>query len=281
MYKGTTGKVLNRGFQVLVFLVILVINLMPIYWSVITSIKTKRDIFAFPPKLWNFKLSFEHYQTIINDGYFRSILNSIFYCVVCVLVGLLLGYMAAYGLQRYRFKYKKLIFNLIVACVPLSIGSAALIIPNYVFMSQLGLINKWYTLVILFTTYNLPMAIWVLKSGVEGVPIEIEESAKIDGCKKAYIIWRMVFPLMKPSIASAAIFIFIGAWNEFILAAVMVDSPKLMPVQVAIYNYLGFFGQEWGPLTASASLAIIPALIIFTFLGKMLVSGLTQGSVKG
>jgi ABC-type glycerol-3-phosphate transport system permease component len=281
MYKIRPGKTLSKLFEVVLFLVILLINLVPIYWSFITSIKTKSDIFAFPPKLWNFKPSLEHYQTIISDGYLRSILNSIFYCALVVVIGLFLGYLAAYGLQRYNFKFKKLIFILIVSCVPLSIGSAALIIPNYVFMSQIGLINKWYTLVILFTAYNLPMAIWILKSGVEGVPIEIEEAAKIDGCGKQYIIWRMVFPLMLPSISSASLFLFIGSWNEFILAAIMVDSPGLKPVQLAIYNYLGFFGQEWGPLTASASLAIIPTLIIFTFLGKMLISGLTQGSVKG
>lgn len=281
MYEKNFREVLRKIFESVVFLIILVINLMPIYWSFITSIKTKRDIFAFPPKLLNFAPSFEHYKTIINDGFFRSILSSIFYCAASMVIGLFLGYLTAYGLQRYNFKFKKAIFILIVSCIPLSIGSAALIIPNYVFMSQIDLTNKWYTLVILFTVYNLPMAIWILKSGVEGVPLEIEEAANIDGCGKSFIIWRIVFPLILPSIASASLFIFIGAWNEFILAAVMVDSPGLKPVQLAIYNYLGFFGQEWGPLTASASLAIIPTLIIFSFLGKMLVSGLTQGSVKG
>ncbi len=281
MYKRNKAGIMNRIFEYIVFLALLVINVVPIFWSFITSIKSKREIFVYPPKLFNFLPTIEHYQTIIKDGYFRSMANSIIYCLLCVVIGLFLGYLAAYGLQRYHFKLKKLIFTMIVSCVPLSIGSAALLIPNYVFMSEIGLINKWYTLVILFTAYNLPMAIWILKSGVESVPVEIEEAAKIDGCSRRFIIWRIVFPLMLPSIASASLFIFIGAWNEFILAAVMVDSPKLMPVQVAIYNYLGFFGQEWGPLTASASLAIIPSLIIFTFLGKMLISGLTQGSVKG
>lgn len=281
MYKKDNWKIAGKTAELIIFLALLVINLIPIYWSFVTSLKSKREIFTFPPKLINFTPTIEHYKTIINDGYFRSIANSIFYCGICVIAGIFLGYLAAYGLQRYNFPAKKLIFIMIVSCIPLSIGSAALLIPNYVFMSQIGMINKWYTLVILFTVYNLPMAIWILRSGIENVPFEIEESAKIDGCSMNHIMWRIVFPLMLPSVASAAIFIFIGAWNEFILAAVMVNSPKLMPVQVAIYNYLGFFGQEWGPLTASASLAIIPTLLIFTMLGKMLISGLTQGSVKG
>lgn len=271
----------KRIMEIIIFASMLFINILPIYWAVVTSLKTKRDVFVYPPKLVGFEVSLEHYKTILDNGYLRSMLNSVLYCAASVVFGLFLGYLCAYALQRCQFKLKKAVFFLIVACIPLSIGSAALLIPNYVFMSQFGMTNKWYTLVLLFTAYNLPMAIWILRSGVETVPIEIEESAKIDGCGKAYILARIVFPLMMPSVASASLFIFIGAWNEFILAAVMMDSPQLMPVQVAIYNYLGFFGQEWGPLTAASSLAIVPTIIIFSFLGKMLVSGLTQGSVKG
>jgi ABC-type glycerol-3-phosphate transport system permease component len=218
---------------------------------------------------------------IIADGFLRSVLNSAFYCAVAMVLGVLVGFLAAYGLQRFNFMFKQPIFYSIVACIPLSIGSAALLIPNYVFMSRLGMIDKWYTLAILFTAYNLPMAVWILRSGVAGVPYEIEESAMIDGCSRPRTMFRMVFRLMLPSVASAALFIFIGAWNEFIVAAVMMNSKSLMPVQVAIYNYLGYFGQQWGPLTAAASLAVIPSLIIFTILGRALVSGLTQGAVKG
>lgn len=271
----------KKATEVSVLLLLLFANILPVYWAVITSLKSKRDIYVYPPQLFNFQPTLEHFQTIIQNGYLRTILNSVFYCLASVLLGLLLGYLCAYALQRHQFRFKKALFFLIVACIPLSIGSAALLIPNYVFMSMLGLTNKWYTLILLFIAYNLPMAIWILRSGVENIPMEIEESAMIDGCSKPYILFRIVFPLMLPSIASASLFIFIGAWNEFILAAVMMNSPDLMPVQVSIYSYLGFFGQEWGPLTASASFAIVPTLIIFAVFGKMLVSGLTQGSVKG
>lgn len=281
MHRKSAWKIAGRVVEILVFILMLFINILPIYWAVVTSLKQKREIFVYPPKLIGFDVSFEHYRTILSNGYLRTIGNSAFYCLASVLLGLFLGYLCAYALQRNQFKGKKFIFFLIITCIPLSIGSAALLIPNYVFMSGLGLTNKWYTMVLLFTAYNLPMAIWILRSGVESVPLEIEESARIDGCSKPYILARIVFPLMLPCVASASIFIFIGAWNEFILAAVMLSSPSLMPVQVSIYNYLGFFGQEWGPLTASAALAIIPSLLIFSFLGKMLVSGLTQGSVKG
>ena len=274
-------RTLSAGAQGLLFVAVLVISIVPVYWAVLTSLKAPNEIFRFPPALAGFEPTLQHYETILNDGFMDTIWNSMGYSAIAVVLGVLVGFLAAYGMQRFEFRFKRLVFFLVVACIPLSIGSAALLIPNYVFMSQLGLIDKWYTLAILFTAYNLPMAIWICRSGVESVPIEIEESAMIDGCSRGYIMFGIVFRLMLPSVASAALFIFIGAWNEFILAAVMVNSKALMPVQVAIYNYLGFFGQQWGPLTASASLAIVPTLIIFTLLGRMLVSGLTQGAVKG
>lgn len=272
---------LTRGVEGAVFVVMLVVSVAPIFWAALTSFKQANEIFRYPPTITGFDPTTEHYRVIVADGFLRAVLNSAFYCAVAMLLGVFVGFLAAYGLQRYDFLFKRTIFYAIVACIPLSIGSAALLIPNYVFMSELGMIDKWYTLAILFTAYNLPMAVWICRSGVASVPYEVEESAMIDGCSRPRIMFGMVFRLMLPSVASAALFIFIGAWNEFIVAAVMMNSKALMPVQVAIYNYLGYFGQQWGPLTAAASLAVIPSLIIFTILGRALVSGLTQGAVKG
>lgn len=168
-----------------------------------------------------------------------------------------------------------------IAGIPLSIGSAAMLIPNYLYMMELGLTNKWYTLILLYTAYNLPMAIWIMKGGIEAIPLEIEDAALIDGCSRAYIIGRLIPRLILPSIASSALFLFIGAWNEFITAAVMIDSPELRSIQLVIYYFRGFFGTDWGALMASAMIAVLPILVVFSFLGKLMVSGLTQGAVKG
>ena len=189
--------------------------------------------------------------------------------------------LAAYGLYRCRFRGRKLLFYIIVAGIPLATGSAALLIPNYIYFTNIGITDKIYTLPLLYAGYNLPMCIWILRGGLESIPIELEEAAAIDGCSRLYIIFRLVPRLNRPAMASAAIFIFIGAWNEFIVSSVMINSSALRPVQMAIYDYMGYFGIEWGPLTAAASFAIVPVLIIFTFLGKYLVSGMMQGSVKG
>lgn len=235
----------------------------------------------FPPKIAGFTTSIEHYKTVFNSGFLRNVENSILYSLGAIILCLLLALIAAYGFERHRFRYRKILFYMVVAGIPLAIGSAAMLIPNYVYMSKLGLTNHWYTLIILYAAYNLPMAIWIIRGGIEAIPVEIEEAAMIDGATRSYIIFNLTPLLCRPSIAAAALFIFIGSWNEFIVSAVMINASKLRPAQLAIYNYLGFYGQEWGPLSAASTIAVIPTLIVFTLLGKMLVSGLTQGSVKG
>lgn len=124
------------------------------------------------------------------------------------------------------------------------------------------------------------MACCVMVGALERIPIAIEEAAAIDGASKVYIIMRLIPRMSMPSIACSSLLTFIGAWNEYTVSSVLVTSSDLYPIQVSIYTYLGYFGREWGPLMASALLAVIPILIVFTFLGKMLISGLTAGAVK-
>lgn len=279
----TWGKGSNVLLQIVVWALIIVmflLNVVPILWSLRTSFMAPSEIFKFPPKWFDFTATLDHYKRIFEGGYLRTFANSLMYSAASIIVGLALGLTAAFGFDRFKFRFKKPMFYLIVFCIPLSIGSSALIIPNYMYISKLGLIDGWYTLPLLYIAYNLPMAIWIIKSGVEAIPVEVDEAAMIDGCSRIRYIFGIISVLCRPSLAAAALFIFLGAWNEFILSSIMVNSASLRPVQLAIYQYLGFFGQEWGPLTASASTAIIPAIIIFTFLGRMLVSGLTAGSVK-
>lgn len=267
--------------EILVFILLIVITLTPILWGISTSFKSEREVVAYPPKLFNFTPVMDNYTQIFAGGYLRTFINSIFYSLTSIVVGIFLGMLCAYGLHRYHFRMRKFLFWLVVAGIPLSSGSAALLIPNYIYFSMLNLTNKMYSLTLLYTAYNLPMAIWIMRGGLENIPIEIEEAAAIDGCSRKYILFNLIPSLNKPAIASAAIFIFIGAWNEFIVASVMINSPNLRPVQLSIYHYMGFFGLNWGPLTAAATFAIVPILIVFSILGRHLVSGIMQGSIKG
>lgn len=270
-----------RAIEAVVLVLIALISLTPIYWGIVTSVKPLNEINAFPPKLFGFTVTWTHYERIFASGYFRSVFNSIFYSVAAIFAGVTLGYLAAYGFSRREFRFKRICFYLVVIGIPLSTGSSVLLIPNYLLMMKLHLTNHWYTMPLLYTAYNLPLCIWLLIAGIKAVPVEIEEAAAIDGCSQLYIVARMIPPMIKPSCAAASLFIFIGAWNEYITTSVMVNGEQYKNIQMAIYEYLGVFGQEWGPLTAATTIAIIPILLVFTFLGRQLVAGLTAGAVKG
>ncbi len=273
-------KVTNKVFSLIGFVCIAIVNLVPFVWGLLTSLKPTREVAVYPPKAIGSEIVLEHYESVLKGSFSTALINSVIYSLVAIFLGILCAVLIAYALTRFKFRGKKFMFMLILFGIPLSMGSAAMVVPNYMMFSALKMTNKFYTLPLIYTAYNLPMAIWILIGGMQSIPYAIEEAAMIDGASRRYIIFRLIPRLCLPTIACAALMIFIGAWNEYQVSSVMVASQKLYPIQVSIYNYIGFFGQEWGPLTAAATLAVVPILIVFTFLGKYLVSGLTAGSVK-
>lgn len=267
-------------YEVVLFLFVVIVNLAPFIWGLLTSLKPVREVLSYPPKLFGSQVSTEHYEEVFRGTFFTGFRNSLIYSAIAIAIGLLFAMMAAYAMSRFRFRGKKMFFILILSGIPLSIGSAAMVVPNYTFFSSLGLTNQWYTLPIIYVAYNLPMAIWVIMGGLESVPVQIDEAAKIDGAGNWRILFGLVVPLSLPSLASAALFIFLGAWNEYVVSSVLVSSASLYPIQVSIYNYMGFYGIQWGPLCAAATTAVVPTLAVFAILGRMLISGLTAGAVK-
>ena len=273
-------KAVLKILEYLFALVFAIVNMIPVFWGIITSIKQTREISRIPPRIIGFDPDFMHYTTVLSDTFFRSIMNSFMYAFIAISIGIVFGYLAGYGFARKKFPFKRLAFFLVVVGIPLSGGSSVLLIPNYLYLLQLKMTNQWYTLPLIYSAYHLPISIWIFISGIKAVPFELEEAARIDGVSQGYIITRLIPPLIKPSAAAASLFIFIGSWNDYITASVMV-SGKMKAIQQSIYDYMGFFGLEWGPLTAASTLAVIPILIVFTVAGKQLVSGLTAGAVKG
>ena len=242
-------------YEVVLFIIAAAINLLPFVWGALTSLKPVREVLAYPPKLFGSEISLEHYIEVFKGTFGTGVRNSLIYSGIAIIVGLFLSLMAG---------------------IPLSIGSAAMVVPNYTFFSSIGMTNQWYTLPIIYIAYNLPMSIWIMMGGMDSVPVEIDEAAKIDGAGKWYILFRVILPLLLPSLACSALFIFLGVWNEFVVSSVLVSSAELYPIQVSIYNYMGFYGIQWGPLCAAATAAVIPTLVMFAFLGRLLISGLTN-----
>ena len=263
------------------FAVLCVLNLVPVIWGILTSLKSEPDLFRYPPTIFDFTPTLENYERVIASGFLGNMQVTVLYAVGTVLATLALALPAAYAFDRFEFPFRRTLLLLVVASIPLSLGAAALLIPNYIYFTRLGLTNAWYTLPLIYTANQLPMAIWIIKGNLETIPRELDEAALIDGSGHLGILWRIMLPLSRPALGAAGVLAFVGAWNEFVSSSVMVDNPALRPVQPAIYNFIGYFGREWGPLTAAAMLGIIPILIIFVVLGRQIVSGLTNGSVKG
>jgi len=265
----------------LFFCGLIILSLMPIFWGMLASFRTETALLAYPPTISNFDPTLENYRRIVDGGILVGVRNSLLYAAASVVLGLILGSIAAFGFDRFQFAGKHGLFLIVVASIPLAIGSAALIVPTFLFFTALGFTNQWYTLPIIYGVHSLPMVIWILKGSLEGIPRELDEAAYVDGASSMTVFFQIILPLCKPALAAAGLFLFLHAWNEFLAGSVMVDPKDLKPIQVLIYQYMGFFGREWGAITAASTLAILPVILIYMFFGRMLVSGLTRGSVKG
>ncbi|RYE34777.1 MAG: carbohydrate ABC transporter permease [Hyphomicrobiales bacterium] len=275
---------IDRLWALLVLLpvaALMLVNLLPLVWGVLTSIKPEAVIFATPPQFAGFTPTNAHYERVFAAGFVQSFTISLAYSGAAVALALTLALPAAYAFDRFEFPFRQSLFLLIVASIPLSLGAAALLIPNYVYFVRLGLVNTPFALPLIYAAHQLPMAIWVVKGTIEGIPRELDEAAVIDGASRFGILHHVMLPLARPALGAAGTLAFVGSWNEFVAGSVMVDAPWLRPIQPLIYGFIGFFGREWGPLTAAATLAIIPILVVFALLGRLIVSGLTKGSVKG
>lgn len=276
-YSDTAVRWLVTGL----FGLLVVLNLTPLAWGVLTSVKGQADLFRFPPVIADFHPTWENYERVFASGFAGSLGVSLVNALAAVSLALALALPAAYAFDRIQFPFRKPLLLAIVASIPLSLGAASLLVPNYIYFSLLGLTNTPFVLPLLYASHQLPMAIWIIKGTIEGIPRELDEAAVVDGCSRFMILRLVIAPLTRPAMGAAAVLTFVGSWNEFVASSVMIDNPDLRTVQPAIYSFIGYFGREWGPLTASATVAVLPVMVVFLLFGRLMVSGMTKGSVKG
>ena len=270
-----------KGWRVLKYLLVVifaVISLFPIYIMVVSSLKTRVEVFTIPP-IWFFKPKINNYISVLKGLYFfRFFMNSTIIGLLATFFSLATGALAAYALARFRFMGRRVVLTgtLFLRMV----APVVLVIPTFILWNKLGIINTRYSLILSYVALNLPFCIWLLHTFIMEIPISIEESALIDGCSELTIFRRIVVPLIAPGISVAAIFTFRIAWNEFPLALVLTNRyTRTLPVAVSLY--MGEVGIDWSQITAIATIIAIPAFI-FTFVAaKNLIMGITAGAVKG
>lgn len=254
-------------------------SLVPILWLGLTSLKQRADIFAFPPKLF-FDVNFDSYQKFLSFGS-ESILpflkNSIVIALFATLLTTLVGSLAAYAFSRLRFKGRTSLLMAVLATRLLPPITA--VIPLFLLMRDLRLLDTHLGLVIVYAAINVPFAIWILKSFFDTIPKELEESARVDGCTAMDALRHITLPLALPGLAATATFIFILAWNEFTFAFIFSSiNAKTMPVIIA--ETLGEMQIYWQDMSALAMLIALPGLLFAGFMQRYLVTGLTAGAIK-
>jgi arabinogalactan oligomer/maltooligosaccharide transport system permease protein len=230
---------------------------------------------------WPRDASWENFASVFSDQPFLLwLLNSAIVAIATTIVGVFLATTAAYAFSRFRFPGRRT--GLMSFLVSQMFPGVLMLIPLYIILVQwLGLGSSRIGLVLVYATTAIPFCVWMLKGYFDTIPKELEESALIDGASPRMIFLRIILPLAKPAIAVTALFSFMTAWNEFILAATLMDQETMYTAPVGLRFFVGGFSQQWGYFAAGAIVAAIPVVILFMYLQRYLVSGLTAGAVKG
>ena len=261
-------------------LAVAAVMLFPIYWMVATAFKPGRDILTLTPKWFPSPITLQNFQDAITRPYFLDdVKNSLIIVGVMLVLALTIGFLAAVGAARFGFRGRTAYLVMIIAVQMVPLNS--LIIPLYLQLDGIGQVDALPGVIVIYLAAVLPFMIWTLRGFVANVPVELEESAMIDGSTRFGAFWRITFPLVAPGLVATAIFACIQAWNEYIIAYVLLSSPGNQTLTVWLASFTTNHGPEWGPLMAGATITGLPVVAFFLLLQRYLIGGLTAGSVKG
>lgn len=252
----------------------------PLYWMLVTSLKTQVEIFEIPTPLWPRALTFDAYvkQMAASSDTFRGFKNSTIISVGAMLIATVLAIPAAYGLARFRFRGRKLVILLFL--ITQMLPSTLVLTSLYIMFSGLKLLNHFWAPMLADATIGIPFSVIILRSYFISIPKELDEAAKIDGCGHFSAFFRIMLPIAKPGVVVAAVFSFMYAWGDLIYGITFMTDPTKRPITSSIYNYVQQYQTLWNSTMAFGVIAIFPVVLLFVFLQKYIVSGLTNGAVK-
>ncbi len=215
---------------------------------------------------------------LVDSGMARYFFNTALVAAATVVLTLACALLGAYAASRYRFAGKEWILMALLASSMIPV--IAVLVPLYALVAKAHLLNTYAVLIFVFSSWQVPAALWLIRSFLDDIPFELDEAAQVDGCSRVSAFIRIVLPLLGPGLISAGIVIFVYVWNEFIIAVSLAAKQDMRLVAVGLYFYVTEFGVEWGKIAAGAILAVIPVMIVFFVLQRRLISGLTAGAIK-
>ena len=263
-------------------LIAIVAALAPVYWMITISLKSEVDQFAVPPRWFNFTPTLVHYKdAFLSRSFGQYLLTSAIVAVMSTVFALVLGTLAAYALARFRLPHKldtRLALWILSTRMFPPIVTA---VPLFLMLRDVHLLNTKASLIIVYTAFNLPFVVWMMRGFFIEVPREMEEAARVDGDSRVGALWRVVLPMVVPGLAATAVFCLIMSWNEFLFALVLTQTDAAMTLPVGIAGRVTQYEIKWGVMSAAGVVAMMPILIFAMAVQRYLVRGLSLGAVKG
>ncbi len=251
--------------------------LFPVYWLFMIAFKTPEEIFHSPPVWYPAHIQFANFAVLFKDGDAVTVGNSLLLAGCSTLISMFLGTLCAYSLARFKTGGENLAVWIISQRM---IPPIAIVFPLFLLYVWFGWVDTYFGMILLYTAFNLPYVIWMMRGYIEDVPIDLEQSALVDGCTRWQVLLRVVFPMVRTGLFATAVFSFVFAWNDFIFALVMTRSAvTTYPVQVT--HYFGAQSNFWAKIAAMSVLGTLPVLVAVAALQKYLVRGISLGAVKG
>ena len=254
--------------------------LLPLLWGLSTSFKPEASVLTLPVRWIPTDPTLENYRKVLFESDIpHNLFNSVIVSAATVALTLLIAIPAAYSAARFTFRGKAalLFYILMTSMIP----GIAILVPLYYLAVKVGIYDTYMVMIVIYVAWQVPTIVWILKGFFESLPVEVEESGRVDGCTAAGAFVRLVLPMAKPGIAAASVICFVYVWNDYLIASTFVSSVELRLVSVGLYRYLTQYGVVWGQLMAAVTVTLVPMVIAFVVFERRLVSGLSAGASKG
>jgi multiple sugar transport system permease protein/N,N'-diacetylchitobiose transport system permease protein len=273
---ATTG-----GWNAVAVLVSIVLGF-PIFWMLITSVKTSRDINRLVPEFWPHHFTWSGFAGVLTDPIFRDdLLNSLIITLATVVISLAIGFLGALAIARFRFAGRKVfvVAVLIVQMIPLT----ALTIPVSLLLDDAQLKNTLPGVIIVYLMFTMPFTVWTLRTFIANIPRELDEAALIDGCNRWQVFYKIILPLVGPGLIATGVYGWVLAWNEFVIANTLLLDNRKQTLMVYLLQFQSSptHGADYGGLMAAATLTALPVVVLFVLFQRRISTGLTSGAVKG
>ncbi|GGZ30729.1 sugar ABC transporter permease [Streptomyces inusitatus] len=270
------SRFVYNGIGVVAF----VVMIFPVYWLVVSALRPNKEIRSYDQTLWPSSFTFDNFARAIDyENFGTAIKSSLIVSFTAVVGAMIMATVAAYAIGRFRF-YGRRAFMIVLILVQL-LPPTAMLIPIYLQLNDFGALNEYWGVIVIYLVSTLPFATWMIRGFVINIPKELEESAMVDGCTQMGAFWRIIFPLLAPGLAAASIYSLINAWNEYLLAYIVLQDNDKFTLNVWLTNFTTARGVDYGALMAASTMIAIPVVIFFMFIQKKMATGLTSGAVKG